>query len=1429
MRKRALKWLGRAGAALVVLVALMAGVLATSPGQNLALGLGAYLASDADSRIEIGVLEGSLFDTGRIARIVVHDRDGPWLQVREVRFAWRPWQLLTGTIAIDKLVVASVEMARQPVAADDAPKGGASGGPVLFPLAARHVELSEIVLGPDVLGRLVRLRVTASADLVDASRGLSADLAIARADEPRAQLQAVFRYRPKNDAVELRVEGSEPADGLIAHVLDFPQRPPLSVSITGSGPRDRWRADWSLAASGEAFAGGSAAIDRVEGGHKLAAEFEGYFAHVVPAVLTGVLDGRTSSKVTAFWSGRDRVDVHELSIASAAMHLSASGALDLERRALHGSAAIRLAREDAEPVEFTVAPGKTFSTESLSVHVSLPDTLRRVARADIDAKGLRSPFGSAASFRLAATATQAHAAGKTALDADKIAVAALLDGVAPHTGAGQESAKLEMSGALKTGVLTIANLRAEAAGSTLVAAGTVEDGRFEGSGELQAPDLSRFAEIAGRPLAGALAARVGGTASLSGDEIALDFAANGQDISAGLGSADGLLAGPARITGRVSRRGADAIDVEDFVFKTNAAVAQAEARIGEKSIALGATFDVHDLSKAGDGLAGSAALKIDVSGPHDDIVSKFALSGVDVRVHGAKLDAPELSFAGRGPVSAHKGAFKLTGALDGQPIDGTGAVGFGDDTGLVLDRVTVTVASAQIDADVRLPTAGSPTGRIDVKLPRLADFARLAGVPLKGSAKADIAFSEADGVPVVVAHAEAAALRVDDMQLRGLSTKATVADYARALRIDGKVRLAALDTAQLNVRDLQIDAAPSGGATSFKAAGVINEFRAALSGKAVQNDTRYLLTLASLNLSKDGLSAVVDEKATLVIDNGAVKIDRLVIKTGQGRTQVAGTAGPEAFNIDVAVKRLPAALANAFDRTLGLEGHIDGTIKVAGTTAKPQADATLSWSGASAEALRAQSLPALRVDVRAKLGGEQVTGEVTVGGVDGFVIKGSGRTGLAATSQVKARIDGSIPLVLANGVLGTRAASADGTLRIEADISGTASAPQIAGALRIEGAAFNDPASGLRLVGIAGSAQFTQAGITITDLKGSSARGGAFASNGSVTLGEGGAMLADVRLDVAGLKFDDRELMSGELDANLAVKGRTDDLLIRGTLGLKRLDVIVPSQLPQSITSLDIKHVNAPAGSRAARTQAEADTQSSPPIRGRLDVRLDAADRIFVRGRGLDAQLGGGLHIRGTTDAPVADGAFVMQRGRLTIVGRQLDFRHGRITFNGSLDPQLDMAASADADGYTVTVAIMGPAAKPRFKFSSDPALPEDEAMARLLFNTSLAKLSPVQLAQLASEVDKIGGLSSGPGTLDKLKSAVGVDVLDVSTGEGEDPTVSAGSYVDENTYVGVRQGTSASSSRVVVDHDFTNSLKARGELGADGNSKIGIGVEWDY
>ena len=74
-----------------------------------------------------------------------------------------------------------------------------------------------------------------------------------------------------------------------------------------------------------------------------------------------------------------------------------------------------------------------------------------------------------------------------------------------------------------------------------------------------------------------------------------------------------------------------------------------------------------------------------------------------------------------------------------------------------------------------------------------------------------------------------------------------------------------------------------------------------------------------------------------------------------------------------------------------------------------------------------------------------------------------------------------------------------------------------------------------------------------------------------------------------------------------------------------------------------------------------------------------------------------------------------MQGGRLSLLGRRLTFTRGILSFSGSLIPYLDIAADWSQRGDR-TVIVNGPANNPKFCFTSVPALPEDEVLARLIF-----------------------------------------------------------------------------------------------------------------
>ena len=81
-----------------------------------------------------------------------------------------------------------------------------------------------------------------------------------------------------------------------------------------------------------------------------------------------------------------------------------------------------------------------------------------------------------------------------------------------------------------------------------------------------------------------------------------------------------------------------------------------------------------------------------------------------------------------------------------------------------------------------------------------------------------------------------------------------------------------------------------------------------------------------------------------------------------------------------------------------------------------------------------------------------------------------------------------------------------------------------------------------------------------------------------------------------------------------------------------------------------------------------------------LNVTVDAPRQILVKGRGLDAELGGQLRIRGTTDSPSVGGSFELQRGFFTLGSSKLTFSNGNVTFSGAglrnkIDPALDFTA----------------------------------------------------------------------------------------------------------------------------------------------------------
>jgi translocation and assembly module TamB len=228
-----------------------------------------------------------------------------------------------------------------------------------------------------------------------------------------------------------------------------------------------------------------------------------------------------------------------------------------------------------------------------------------------------------------------------------------------------------------------------------------------------------------------------------------------------------------------------------------------------------------------------------------------------------------------------------------------------------------------------------------------------------------------------------------------------------------------------------------------------------------------------------------------------------------------------------------------------------------------------------------------------------------------------------------------------------------------------------------------------------------------------------------------------------------------------------------------------------------------------------------------LDIVINAPSRIFIRGRGLDAELGGQLTIGGTSANVIPVGRFSLVRGRIDILQQRFELTEGTATLEGDFDPYIRLVATTETDtGTVISIIVEGPAGEPEVSFESIPELPQDEVLSQLIFGRDLQSISPLQAVQLASAISTLAG--RGGGALDRLRESIGLDDFDVTTDEEGQTAVRAGRYLSDNVYTDVTV-TSEGDTEINLNLDLTDEVTAKGSVDQDGETSVGVFFERDY
>jgi translocation and assembly module TamB len=719
-------------------------------------------------------------------------------------------------------------------------------------------------------------------------------------------------------------------------------------------------------------------------------------------------------------------------------------------------------------------------------------------------------------------------------------------------------------------------------------------------------------------------------------------------------------------------------------------------------------------------------------------------------------------------------------------------------------------------ADITTPKGGVPAGKLTLTDSNLADFAAVTGQPLSGSLRATL-----------TATAEAATARLDGTNLAvGPRRIASLILTGRATGLQSDPDLnGTLTLAGISAEDIsggaKITAQGRPAALQLHAAADLEKLQGApatLSTSALLNARTREATLQTLVADWKSLPLRLQAPAHLVFAE-RIAIDRLRLAVGTATATVAGQFAPT-LNFTAALRGVTPDLAKPFAPMLNAAGTLAADATLTGAPAAATGTIRLTATGLRARGGPAASLPPATITARADLGSGAARLDAHIDAGAKLHLAATGTAPLTAAGTLAIRTTGALDLSLLNPILQAAGRNATGRATLDLTATGTQAAPRLAGTVTLANADIQDYVQGLHLSAINGTIDAD--GDTLTPRISATAGPGTLAIRGTIGLSQPGLPI-DMRITARNARPLASDLLTATFDTDILVHGQaTATLDATGDIKLRRVDINIPDSLPPSVARLNVRVAG-------AKSPPAPTGPAAPPSIVRLALEVDSDNSIFIRGKGLNANLGGTLHVHGTSTMPMVTGGFTLRRGDFSLAGTTLTFSKGDVSFNGlgmngQIDPTLDFEADSYSGNITATLKITGTATVPKIGLSSVPDLPQDEILARLLFGQSMSQLSGFQIAEIGAALADISGITGGgEGPLGSLRRGLGLDRLTVGGGgtNGSTPTVEAGRYVAKGVYVGTKQAAGGSGgTQVEVQIDLTRHLKLNTALGSGGTAQ---------
>ena len=1419
--------------------------------------------SEPPNRTQISGLRGFLPFEVRVGRISLADEEGEWLRVEEAALELAPGDLMAGRLRATRLGAERVALSRLPDP-DEAPSStGLPSLPAfperLPPVTIDRLYVTTIELGPAVLGEEARFDLRGSLRTDAGGSALEAELALRRTDREGTEAALDAALDLEGGTLTLDVRASD--DGrLLGALLGRPETGPVSLGFAGRGPFDDFSATLDLTAENLARLEAEFTLAR---GDTLRLLLDGRFRPapgVLPPDWAALVGDSTTVAFELVRETETRIALPRLALDSGFLLLDGRGALDLADNRIEGEVTARIADLARASALLGGDPGGSLALTARP----RPGGGMPAVELEIDGRDLRYE-----GFEAAVLDGSVTLEPLAPLDRPFAGLAA--EGRVGLRGLARNGASLDALRELaarfsgrwrRGGAIEIAALDLDAPALTLRGQGTLDpmagEGRLAFSGRTEDPGaLAALAAPADRALA-ALAGRV---------DLALDLtlaeafeSADGDLVvtAAGLGGLPGgvdPLVGPSpRLQARLAMRpgGIYRLDAVDLAARALRLTGEAGMEGPERRLAGTFLVELPDLAPLapllGQEIVGGGRATVTLGGSLGDPAADAELRLAPFAVAGYRLDALRVDARAAGLLRGPEGELRAEAELEGQRMTLAGRYALRD-ARLRLREATLEGPESTGSLDLVLDLDGRlAQGEIALSARDLAALAPWHRQELAGALDLTLRLDRRDGIQNAKLEVSARDLGSPYGDLRGLSLEAAGTDLYGAPSLTGTLRIEGLQRPDVLVEagTLRFSGPLGDLALSADAAGSAGDpFDLAAEARLALAGTRQELTLTALEGRLAGERVRLRTPAKAVLEKGVLAIDRLDLFVGRGtirgdletdgtyrKARLTGSDLPLALLGRFAEVPMRGSLAFDLDLDLGrgsprarLEARVESfhALDLLGVDYRPVdlALALLLENGRLEAALetRGDDPRPSRAELRIPFAGADPTALLS----------------LPPDTPVEGRLDARAELALVTALLGLRDQYVTGRAEAELRLSGTLAAPRLDGALRVVDGRVEDGVSGAVLRDIRADVRAEGDRLRIARFEARDPRKGRVELAGELRFADPRAITYALDLEARGLLFWNTPLATLAGDADLRLEGDLERARLAGRMVLGRGEIRVLARTSATIPEIEVVEVG---NGRIVPPDPRPREEASPAFPLEVAVRVEVPGRLFARGGGLDSEWSGALRVSGVVPAVAVVGDIEARRAVLDLLGRRFRLRQGRILFSGSVppDPRIELVAEAETADLTALFHITGPLSEPSLLLESEPPLPRDEVVARLLFDEDAGRLEPLQALQVATILAEMEG--GGLDVLGELRDLTTLDTLRISGGRqdagrangGEaappDSYVAAGKYLTEEVYVEVEQSVRSGETTVRAEVDLGAGVKVNSVIDGTGG---GVELEWRY